>query len=74
MDSFFAIVLYLIIIFGSLSINSYCLYYAFMSITTIVEPFFKMKVTENVRAVFLGVLTPIGCLIRFIFICDYIIV
>ncbi len=41
----FAIFMYLIIIFGQLSINVFNLYVAFMSTITTIEPFWKLKVT-----------------------------
>lgn len=45
----FAIIMYLIIIFGQLAINVFNLYGAFMSTITTIEPFWKLKVTPKVR-------------------------
>jgi nucleobase:cation symporter-1, NCS1 family len=45
----FAIIMYVIIIFGQLAINVFNLYGAFMSTITTIEPFWKLKVTPKVR-------------------------
>lgn len=45
----FAIIMYLIIIFGQLAINVFNLYGAFMSTITTIEPFWKLKVTPKIR-------------------------
>jgi NCS1 family nucleobase:cation symporter-1 len=60
----FEILLFIIIILGQLSINSFNLYGAFMSTTTTVEPFLKMKVTPKVRALFIGLIVIIATTIE----------
>ena len=60
----FAILLFIIIILGQLSINSFNLYGAFMSTTTTVEPFIKMKVTPKVRALFIAIIVIIATIIE----------
>lgn len=60
----FAILLFIVIILGQLSINSFNLYGAFMSTTTTVEPFMKMKVTPKVRASFIGLIVIIATIIE----------
>ncbi|AZV57088.1 cytosine permease [Clostridium sp. AWRP] len=60
----FAIGIYIIIILGQISINSFNLYGAFMSTTTTVEPFLKMKVTPAVRGVFIACIVAIASVIE----------
>lgn len=60
----FAILLYVIIILGQISINSFNLYGAFMSTTTTVEPFLKIKVTPKVRALFIGIIVCVATIIE----------
>lgn len=60
----FAILLYIIIILGQLSINSFNLYGAFMSTTTTIEPFLKIKVTPRVRGLFIGSIVCIATIIE----------
>lgn len=60
----FALLLYVIIILGQLSINSYNLYGAFMSTVTTVEPFIKMKVTPKVRAIFIALIVCVASVIE----------
>ncbi|WP_051404799.1 purine-cytosine permease family protein [Bacillus cihuensis] len=49
----FAILMYVLIVFGQLAINVFNLYGAFMSSVTTIEPFIKFKVTPKVRMGFL---------------------
>lgn len=58
--------LYVIIILGQLSINSFNLYGAFMSTTTTLEPFYKMRVTPKMRALFIAFIACIGSVIDII--------
>lgn len=56
----FALLLTIIIILGQLSINSFNLYGAFMSMVTTTEPFIKIKVTPRVRGIFIALIAVIG--------------
>jgi NCS1 family nucleobase:cation symporter-1 len=60
----FAFIMFVTILFGQLSINSFNLYGAFMSTVTTVEPFSKMKVTPKVRGIFIAVIAAIGTLVE----------
>ncbi|ETI66238.1 purine-cytosine permease family protein [Neobacillus vireti] len=59
----FAIIMYLIIIFGQLAINVFNLYGAFMSTITTIEPFMKLKVTAKVRIGMIFGVTVIGTIL-----------
>lgn len=59
-----AIILFVIIVLGQISINVMNLYGAFMASTTTVEPFLKLNVTPKVRFAFLLSITIIGTLIE----------
>ncbi|MEM1506071.1 cytosine permease [Domibacillus sp. 8LH] len=59
----FAIVMYLLIIFGQLSINVFNLYGAFMSTITTIEPFVKLKVTPRVRVGMIFGVTVMGTIL-----------
>ncbi|KLT19963.1 purine-cytosine permease family protein [Neobacillus vireti] len=56
----FAIIMFVLIIFGQLAINVFNLYGAFMSSITTIEPFFKFRVTPKVRFAFLLVITIVA--------------
>lgn len=56
----FAILMFILIVFGQLAINVFNLYGAFMSSITTIEPFFKFKVTPKVRMGFLFCITVIA--------------
>ncbi|NLU09291.1 MAG: cytosine permease [Clostridiales bacterium] len=60
----FAMIIYIIIILGQISIDCFNLYGAFMSTTTTVEPFLKMKVTPKVRAVFIAIIVCVASIIE----------
>ncbi|MFF2856369.1 purine-cytosine permease family protein [Peribacillus sp. NPDC058002] len=53
----FAILMFVLIVFGQLAINVFNLYGAFMSSITTLEPFFKFRVTPKVRMGFLLCIT-----------------
>ena len=53
----FAVLMYVLIVFGQLAINVFNLYGAFMSSITTIEPFFKFRVTPKVRFMFLLAIT-----------------
>ncbi|TCP24952.1 NCS1 family nucleobase:cation symporter-1 [Scopulibacillus darangshiensis] len=55
--------MYIIIVLGQLSINTFNLYGAFMSTTTVLEPFTKLKITPRVRGTFFFCITLIGTVI-----------
>ncbi|MFJ5717542.1 purine-cytosine permease family protein [Neobacillus sp. NPDC093127] len=59
----FAIIMFLIIIFGQLAINVFNLYGAFMSTITTIEPFMKLKVTAKVRIGMIFGVTVIGTIL-----------
>ncbi|AOH53536.1 sulfonate ABC transporter substrate-binding protein [Peribacillus muralis] len=56
----FAILMFVLIVFGQLAINVFNLYGAFMSSVTTIEPFFKFRVTPKVRMGFLLCITIIA--------------
>lgn len=56
----FSLLMFIVIFLGQLSINVFNLYGAFMSTTTIIEPFFKWKVTPIVRGILLFCITIVG--------------
>jgi len=60
----FAVLLYVIIILGQISINAFNLYGAFMSTITVIEPFAKIKVTPKVRAAFIGTIVCVATTIE----------
>ncbi|MEY8000028.1 cytosine permease [Clostridium sp. Mt-5] len=60
----FAMIIYIIIILGQISINCFNLYGAFMSTTTTVEPFLKMRVTPKVRAIFIASIVCVASIIE----------
>jgi NCS1 family nucleobase:cation symporter-1 len=59
----FAIIMYVIIIFGQLSINVFNLYGAFMSTITTIEPFWKLKVTPRIRIGMIFCVTVAGTIL-----------
>jgi NCS1 family nucleobase:cation symporter-1 len=59
----FAIIMYVIIIFGQLSINVFNLYGAFMSTITTIEPFWKLKVTPRIRVGMIFSVTVAGTIL-----------
>lgn len=59
----FAIIMFLIIIFGQLAINVFNLYGAFMSTVTTIEPFIKLKVTAKVRVGMILAVAVIGTIL-----------
>jgi len=59
----FAIIMFLVIIFGQLAINVFNLYGAFMSTITTIEPFMKLKVTAKVRVGMILAVTVIGTIL-----------
>lgn len=61
-----AMILFIIIVLGQISINVMNLYGAFMASTTTVEPFLNLKVTPKVRVMFLLGITIIGTLIELV--------
>jgi NCS1 family nucleobase:cation symporter-1 len=62
----YAIVMYIIIVLGQLSINVFTLYGSFMSTITTVEPFTKLKVTPKVRTWLLLVITIIATVMEIV--------
>ncbi|TCP27087.1 NCS1 family nucleobase:cation symporter-1 [Scopulibacillus darangshiensis] len=59
----FALIMFVIIFLGQISIDVYNLYGAFMSSTTAIQPFFNLKVTPKVRLILLLCITVIGTLL-----------
>ncbi|MDQ6600943.1 purine-cytosine permease family protein [Bacillus salipaludis] len=59
----FAIIMFLVILFGQLAINVFNLYGAFMSTITTIEPFMKLKVTAKVRVIMIFAVTVIGTIL-----------
>jgi nucleobase:cation symporter-1, NCS1 family len=59
----FAIIMFVVIIFGQLAINVFNLYGAFMSTVTTIEPFAKLKVTPVVRVGMILAVTIIGTIL-----------
>ncbi|OIK10183.1 cytosine permease [Bacillus sp. MUM 116] len=59
----FAIIMFLVIIFGQLAINVFNLYGAFMSTITTIEPFMKLKVTAKVRVGMILAVAVIGTIL-----------
>lgn len=59
----FAIIMYVIIIFGQLAINVFNLYGAFMSTITTIEPFWKLKVTPRIRVGMIFCVTVAGTIL-----------
>ncbi|SFA95003.1 nucleobase:cation symporter-1, NCS1 family [Collimonas sp. OK607] len=55
-----AILLYVFVVFGQISINVFNLYGAFMSTVTVIEPFAKIKVTARVRGTFMFAITALA--------------
>ncbi|MGG1662151.1 purine-cytosine permease family protein [Brevibacillus sp. NRS-1366] len=56
----YALIMYMIIIFGQLAINVFNLYGAFMSTVTTFEPFIKFQVTPKVRMGIIFFITALG--------------
>ncbi|WP_460126332.1 purine-cytosine permease family protein [Pseudomonas sp. S2_C03] len=52
-----ALLLFLFIVYGQVSINVFNLYGAFMSTITVIEPFARLKVTPRVRGLFMLLIT-----------------
>lgn len=60
----FALFMYLVLVAGQLSINVFNLYGAFMSLTTTIEPFMKLRITPKVRFVLMLLVTVVGTAIE----------
>lgn len=60
----FALLMYVVIVFGQLSINVFNLYGAFMSTTSSIEPFMKLQVTPKVRVGLILAVTLLGTAIE----------
>lgn len=58
-----ALLLYVFVVFGQVSINVFNLYGAFMSTVTVIEPFAKMKVGAGVRGAFMLAITLVATML-----------
>lgn len=56
----FSFIMLIIVLFGQMAINVFNLYGAFMSTTTTLEPFLKMKVTPKTRIIMILCVTIAG--------------
>ncbi|AUZ28363.1 cytosine permease [Bacillus subtilis] len=56
----FSFIMLIIVLFGQMAINVFNLYGAFMSTTTTLEPFLKLKVTPKVRIIMILGVTLVG--------------